>query len=470
MDFIREKDRASPGKGLIYQALAGCAFACGRNVLQRFAVCMNGSLSGTELTDAAVFPVPEEQAAVYRRQNRADYIGAGPGDVKADFGVGNKGDGNESIESSGDQGHPCPLALAVFKEPHGNAGEGKEGEGLVCPGKIAPEDAEAGGDELGPDQNAGHKDVNNGGKAKALAVCALVDVERVGNGKAQAAQSGIAGGDGQDYDAQQRNDAAHIAKQVLADNAYRARGKGRIRLLEPKIVDAHGARSPDHGDEVFKDHHVIESAAPFPLALHGAGDDRRLRGVEAGEDTAGHGHEKHRQEMALREISAVIKDAVVAPDGVPEFYKGISLGEDANKNADGGKQQDRAEHRVDPANDGIYGKYGGGKVVEEYDGVDHPGGCSRGLAGEAEHLRCRNVAGGVDEYGAHKQQKQAHKHVVYPVYPLVCVTLDHVRHLAPAVSQADHAGEIVVESAADDIADGDGNKSNGSEKNALDGS
>ena len=165
--------------------------------------------------------------------------------------------------------------------------------------------------------------------------------------------------------------------------------------------------------------------------------------------------------MALREISAVIKDAVVAPDGVPEFYKGISLGEDANKNADGGKQQDRAEHRIDPANDGIYGKY---------DGVDHPGGCSCGLAGEAEHLRCRNVAGGVDEYGAHKQQKQAHKHVVYPVYPLVCVTLDHVRHLAPAVSQADHAGEIVVESAADDIADGDGNKSDGSEKNALDGS
>ncbi|CAN3999598.1 hypothetical protein PBMFNG_PBMFNG_15445, partial [Dysosmobacter welbionis] len=49
-------------------------------------------------------------------------------------------------------------------------------------------------------------------------------------------------------------------------------------------VHTHGGGGPDHGDEALEDHHIVEGHAALPLALHGAGDDSGLRGVEAGEN------------------------------------------------------------------------------------------------------------------------------------------------------------------------------------------
>ena len=62
------------------------------------------------------------------------------------------------------------------------------------------------------------------------------------------------------------------------------------------------------------------------------------------------------------------------------------------------------------------------------------------------------------------------KHVVYVVDALVAVLADHGAHLSAAVTQADHAGEVVVHGTADDVADGDGDESDGSKQDALNGS
>ena len=72
-----------------------------------------------------------------------------------------------------------------------------------------------------------------------------------------------------------------------------------VGRLEAQVVDAHGAGGPHHGDEALQDHHAVEGGAALPLALHGAGDDGGLGGVEAGEDAAGHGHEEDGDEVAL---------------------------------------------------------------------------------------------------------------------------------------------------------------------------
>ena len=87
-----------------------------------------------------------------------------------------------------------------------------------------------------------------------------------------------------------------------------------------------------------------------------------------------------------------------------------------------------------------------------------------------EHLGGSDVAGGVDEHSTHQQQQQRAEHLVHAVHALVGVLADHGCHLRAAVTQADHAGEIVVHSTADDVGDGDGDKRDGPEEDALDGS
>ena len=67
-------------------------------------------------------------------------------------------------------------------------------------------------------------------------------------------------------------------------------------------------------------------------------------------------------------------------------------------------------------------------------------------------------------------EQNTDKHLVDAVNGLVGIAADHLRHLGAAVPEADHAGEIVMHGAADDVADGDGDESDGPEQDALDGS
>ena len=146
------------------------------------------------------------------------------------------------------------------------------------------------------------------------------------------------------------------------------------------------------------------------------------------------------------------------------------MSEDAHEDADSGEEQDGAEYRVDTADDGVDREHGGNQVVQEDDTVDNPGGPIGGQAGEAEDLSGRDVARGVDKDSADQQEQQAKEHVVNSVDTLVGVLLDGVRHLSAAVAQADHAAEVVVHGAADDVADGDGDEGDRPKEDALDGS
>ena len=203
--------------------------------------------------------------------------------------------------------------------------------------------------------------------------------------------------------------------------------------------------------------------------------------MEAGQDTAGHGHKEHGQEVAVGEIVAIaeggsgaVSRSLEGGEGgglpvVPQVQQGVALDEQAGEHAHSGEQQDRAEDGVDLADDGVNGEHGGDQIVGEDRTIDNPGGDRGSRTVKAEDAGGGDVAGGVDEHSTHQQQQQAHKHIVDPVNTLVGVLVDHGGHLGAAVTQADHTREVVVHGAADDITDGDGNKGDGAKEDALDG-
>jgi hypothetical protein len=95
--------------------------------------------------------------------------------------------------------------------------------------------------------------------------------------------------------------------------------------LQAEVVDAHGAGSPNHGDEALEDHHVVEGRAALFFAGHRAGDDSGLGGMEAGENAAGHGDEEDGDEVALAEVIAVSDRAVRRSSSSHTFGQGIAL-------------------------------------------------------------------------------------------------------------------------------------------------
>ena len=62
--------------------------------------------------------------------------------MEADSGVHDIGYSDEAVERAGDQGDPDILAFAVFEHPDGNGKESEQGQRLVGPGEVAPQNVE----------------------------------------------------------------------------------------------------------------------------------------------------------------------------------------------------------------------------------------------------------------------------------------------------------------------------------------
>ena len=313
----------------------GLFLACSAQTRMRRARRGTNNLLGQN-AGTALLAVPDDHDHIGHSRADADDVGGGPGNVEADLSVGDVGDADEGVPGGGDQGDPHELGLLVLEHPHRDGQEGEQGQSLVGPGEVAPQDVEAVRVELGPHDDGSHQDEDGHSQSQALAIVGLIHVEGLGHGQAQSAQSGVAGGDGQDDDAQQSDDAAHGAQDVLADHTDGGGGQRGVGLLQAQVVGAHGTGSPHHGDEALQDHHPVEGGAALPLALHGAGDDGGLGGVEAGEDAAGHGHEEHGQEVLGIKVVLVVEGigAVEAHGGdplLPHVQQGIALEEDTDE-------------------------------------------------------------------------------------------------------------------------------------------
>ena len=386
--------------------------------------------------------------------------------METDLCVHDVGHGDEGVPGARDERHPGIFAAAGFKHPDGDRQECEERQRLVGPCEVTPENVEAVRVALGDDENDSDERKNDSREGDALAHRFLVDVEGVSDGHTQCAQRCVARGDRQHDDTDQRDDAADVAEDIFADDTDGAGGQRRIRFLQAKVVRAHGASCPDHGDEAFEDHHVVESHAALAFALHRTADDRRLRGVEAGENTAGNSNEEDRNEVVGVKIIAVCEDRAIPV--VPEIEQWKIFDKDPNEHADRREEQDRAEDWINAADDLVDREEGRDEIINEDNSVDDPRRYRCCCAVKTKDLCCRNIARCVDEHRANQKQQQAAEDLVDGVDAFVGIFADHFRHLCAAVAQADHAREIVVHRTADDVADRDRDERDRSEKDPLD--
>ena len=143
-------------------------------------------------------------------------------------------------------------------------------------------------------------------------------MESVSYCQAERTKRRIAGCDRKYDNAEKRDNTADRSEDVLAHDADGCCCQRSVSRLKAQVVNAHGAGCPYHRDEAFQDHHIVECHAALFLALHRTGDDRRLGGVESGEDAAGHGDEEDRAGVFLSSASEDVLAELSVKGGADE--------------------------------------------------------------------------------------------------------------------------------------------------------
>ena len=179
--------------------------------------------------------------------------------------------------------------------------------------KYLPQDVESVRVALCEYEDHGNECEDDSGKPQSLLRGLLIQVESVSYCQAERTKRRIAGCDREYDNAEKRDDALRPGPRMcLHTTPMVAVARESVSCLKAQVVNAHGAGCPYHCDEAFQDHHVVECHAALFLALHRTGDDRRLGGVESGEDAAGHRDEEDRDKVVLAEICTV-QDASCIP-------------------------------------------------------------------------------------------------------------------------------------------------------------
>ncbi|CAN4039628.1 hypothetical protein BBBGCB_BBBGCB_02355, partial [Dysosmobacter welbionis] len=117
---------------------------------------------------SALLAVPDNDSNVSHSSADTDDVGGRPGNMEADLCIGNEGHCNKGVPSTGNQGDPHPLGLAVLEHPYGDTQECEQGQGLVGPCEVTPQQIESIGAALRKDQNHSHQREDDGGQAQAL--------------------------------------------------------------------------------------------------------------------------------------------------------------------------------------------------------------------------------------------------------------------------------------------------------------
>src|SRR5699024_6164926 len=176
------------------------------------------------------------------------------------------------------------------------------------------------------------------------------------------------------------------------------------------FIDRAAGGGPDQGDDALADHSAVEHHVALTLGLHAAGHQGRLGGVEAGNGAAGHGDEHEAPDRLAGGLHVI----EVGPQ-LGDLVGGV--GHDAKTHTHGHDDEADAEDGVDLADDLVDGQEGGDGVV----GQDEP------------------------------QPERAHD----VLQAGAKVDAAHHRAGSAVTALGQHAGEIVVDAAGKDGAEGD---------------
>ena len=272
-------------------------------------------------------------------------------------------------------------------------------------------------------------------------------MEPVGQDQTGRTESGIAGGDGAGDHAQHGQSDADAAHGLGADviNSGRTAAAQAQQLFAG--VQSTAGSSPDQSDDALRHHGTVEHEVALLLTLHAAGHQGALGGMETGDSAAGHGDEHE------------------APDGgalgmhvgevVPDLGDHIALGEDADGHAHSHDDQADAEDGIDLADDLIDGQEGGDEVVDQdqHQPEQLAGEDAGAVAVGEQQLDQTCRAHG--EHGAHHDQQDHAEHAHHVLHGAAQIDAGNLRDGSALVALAEHAGEVIVDSACENGAEGD---------------
>ena len=108
-----------------------------------------------------------------------------------------------------------PIRFLLLRQVYGYGPEGEYGEGLVAPGKVAPDNLESIGIGQAIDE-CGHSDQEQGNADEQPALdAALLHVQEVGQNEACRTQGCVATCDGGGHDAEQCHDASYGTQPIF---------------------------------------------------------------------------------------------------------------------------------------------------------------------------------------------------------------------------------------------------------------
>ena len=189
--------------------------------------------------------------------------------------------GMPETTASRDERHPCIFASAGLKHPYRDRKECEQGQALVGPCEVSPQDVESVCIALCKYKDHSNKNKNNCRKPKSLLCRLLINMKPVRNRQTKSTKRRISRCDRQHDNAEKRDDASHRSENVFTYNTDCSCRKRCIRCLKSQVVDTHCSCCPYHSDEAFDYHHIVECHPSLFFALHCTGDNRRLCRVES---------------------------------------------------------------------------------------------------------------------------------------------------------------------------------------------
>ena len=363
--------------------------------------------------------------------------------------VGGRDCAHEGCRHCGD-----PVVLLLLEQIHGSSPQDDHGQRLVGPAEVTPDDRVVDEAQRIADAEESTHAQNRHAELQAVGVAVLIDLEPVGQRQTCGTECGIAGSDGADDDAdhsQRDADAAHGLGADVVDGSRltfgQSSGQTGVQTAGDLVQGAAGC-SPDQSNDALADHCAVEDEVALLLTLHAACHQRRLGGVETGNCTAGHGDEHEAPNRGARRMHTT--------KVIPDLRDGISgVGEDAKDDADGHDDQADAEHGVDLADDGVNGNKGCDEVIDQNDdqpeqGRGHHTGQTAVLA------QGHDQTGRADrKHGTDHDQQHDREHTHDVLHHGAKVFAGDLCDGAAVVALTHHTGEVIVDAACKDGAEGD---------------
>ena len=354
---------------------------------------------------------------------------------------------NERHEHARDKRNPEVLLFtAEVNCCHAEAANGHE---LVAPAEVVPQDVETFRVHIAPENNHGAKGEHRNCKEEAVLDRSLFKSGQFCNGEAEAAEARVATRNSKDnhaHDHENRNRSPR--NHGRNENAQDLHARSACQKFRHLVVNEHATCSPNHTNQTFNNHHAVERLAAGLFGHFSAGNERALCAVETADDAASNRHEEHRDNrLACRMLVEVAHDIVEA-----EFIEDVQVRDDAYENSERSENQEGAENRVDAANNLVNREECADEVV-----------CENHCDGDPEQ-RLRNMAAdenrGVHEsgrsrgkHGANENERHGNERHYKFCRSLAQELTGESRNVVAVIAHADHAAEVVVHCAAEDVSE-----------------